>query len=73
MEGCPEDRYLQRVQNINNMDTTISDEQREVIEKLRNETGRSLMDCKKALIASDWNYEEAKKEVILKKETFFLY
>ena len=33
----------------------------DMVRKLREETGNPMMHCKKALIASDWDYEKAKQ------------
>ena len=38
---------------------TLSLEQLDLLSKLRNETGFGLMDCKRALVHSDWNIYEA--------------
>lgn len=32
-----------------------------IVRKLREDTGEPMMHCKKALIASDWDYEKAKQ------------
>ena len=47
---------------------TLTDEQKDTVWKLRNETGSGMMDCKKALIRHEWDYEKAKNEVLHPKE-----
>ena len=34
-----------------------------VVKQLRDETGSSMMDCKKALVYTDWDYDKAKEEL----------
>lgn len=37
----------------------LNDEQTEVVKNLRKETGYGIMECKKALMESNWDYEDA--------------
>ena len=34
-----------------------------LVKQLRDEVGCSMMDCKKALVMCDWNYDKAKEEI----------
>ena len=38
----------------------LTEEQKQLCYKLRNETGLAIMYCKRCLIDNDWNYELAK-------------
>ena len=40
----------------------LSEEQKHLCYKLREETGLGLVACKRCLIASEWNYEIAKRD-----------
>jgi ribosomal protein L7/L12 len=50
------------IQNV--MCSLTDDEKLELVKQLRKETGWSMMDCKRALSASNWEVEGAKSWLI---------
>lgn len=47
-------------------------EELELIEKLRKQTGAGMMDCKRALVKSNWKINHAKEELIAEYKRFII-
>ena len=45
------------------MKVSLPENQVRVIKQLRDETGSAMMDCKKALVSCNWDYDKAKEEL----------
>lgn len=50
--------------NTSEFTSPLTDKQTEMLWKLRSEYPVGIMDCKRALIETKWNYEKAKKIVL---------